>query len=243
MAGRYFPAHKLLCSGVSVTSRLLAERAGEQAAPAGRDPLRPGRAQGADARQQRSSGCFGQGLSAGPACAPSPRPARGWPAVWPQPKGCGEQQDGAQHPGWAGTPIPRPGEGQRWHWPGGTGQGTAAVVPGSLGVLVKSPLNPAAWLTATGCWTAGPGQEQHTKCSGSAFLPAQQFVLSSPLCRGWQCVPRLLWSDTLKLCFSGKHEAGWHLLREIPVYSANTPMPMQKHYFLTQEKAVFFLTL
>lgn len=60
-------------------------------------------------------------------------------------------------------------------------QGTAAVVPWSLGVLLKSALNPAPWHMAMGCWQQGLGQEQHTKCSGSVFLPGSAVCFRLPI--------------------------------------------------------------
>lgn len=243
-----FPTHKLLCSGVSVTSRLLPERA-RRADSCLWTGIPYASAQGGCEQMPGSRGTAELFLAVVPHDArhvfPSPQPARGQPlpVMWPQPKGCVGWQDGAQHPwlGWdphsslwgrtkvtlARCPLPSPHsrEQQQWshaHW-------------GSCGRVLWTQ-HPGTWPRAAGQQSSGQGNSTQSALVLHSFQ-AQQFVLSSQLCHGLQRVPWLLWGDTLKLCFSGKHKADWHLLREIPVYSANTLMPTQKHSFLTQEKA------
>lgn len=159
MAMRHFPTHQLHCSGVSVTSRLLPERARRADGC-----LWPGipyasamhRRLWADARQQRHSTLLWAVL---PCEArhklPSPQPARHCQWCGPSQRAAWGSRMGLSTPAWAGTPIPHSGEGQRWPQPVPLTPGNSSSGPMVTGGPVKECSEPSTLAHGHGLLTAG----------------------------------------------------------------------------------------
>lgn len=179
MAMRHFPTHQLHCPGACVTSRLLPERA-RRADRISNTPAMHREAVGSCQAAEAQQAGLGRGSPWAQARVPSLRHCQ-WRGLSPK-AAWGSRMGSAPLPG-LGPPFLSE-EGQKWPQPVPLAQlslqGTAAVVPWSLGVLLKSPLNPAPRHMATGCWAAGLGQEQHTKCSGSVLLPGSAGCFKLP---------------------------------------------------------------
>lgn len=193
MAMRYFPTHELLYSRVSVTSRLLPERARRAdsclwmgipyASAMHREAA--SRCQAAEAQQT----VVGSGSSGGQARTLLPSASKGLALasdVASAKRLCGAAEWGSAPLAGLGPPFlaleKDRGDAGQVPLTQPSLQGTAAAVPWSLRVLLNSLLNTAPWHMAMDCWTAGlRGGKQHTQCSGSILLPGSAVCVKHPI--------------------------------------------------------------